>query len=234
MERTNRRLLLVALLFALLAGLGAFKFLTSIQSMATVKYTEAVVVAVRDIPARTAIRNDMVAIERVPKGMRHTRGATSLDQVIGKVITQPIVAGEQVLTDRLFASVQQSGLAFQLENGQRAVSININQQIAVAYLARPGDRIDVMLSYESPSSKQPTTVTILQNILVLAIGSELRQGTQAPSDSATMTLAVTPDQAERIIWAEDYGKIRLVLRPSTDQQLISTPGQTIQSVVGGR
>ncbi len=232
MERTNRRLMLIALLFAFLAGLGALKFLMSIQSMTTVKYTDAVVIAVKDIPSRTVIRADMVALERVAKGTRHARSAASLDLVVGKVTTEPIVAGEQVLTNRLFASVQQSGLAYQLENGQRAVSININQQIAVAYLVRPGDLVDVVLSYES--SSRPTTYTILQKIPVLAIGAELRQGTQASADAATMTVAVTPEQAEKIIWAEDYGKIRLVLRPSTDQQLISTSGQNQQSVTGGR
>lgn len=234
MERTNRRLLLIALLFACLLGLGIYRFLANLQAMATVKNTDQVVVAVQDIPARTMVGADMVKTERVPLGTRHPLAATTLDQVLGKVSTQPIVADEQVLTTRLFTSVQDSGLAYQLPEGKRAIAIGINSRIAVAYLVRPGDAVDVVLSYEMPVTRESHSAVILQDILVLAVGNELKTGNKAPADAETLTLAVTPDQAEKLAWAEDYGRIRLTLRPATDQQLIATPGQSAKTVAGGR
>lgn len=234
MERTNRRLLLISLLFASLVGLLVFRFFSSMQAMATLEHTDAVVVATQDIPARTLISGDMVKLERVPTGTRHARAAISLDQVLGKVSTQPIVAGEQVLSSRFFASAETSGLAYQLPEGKRAVSVGINSRIAVAYLVRPGDSVDVLVSYEQVGTRESHSALMLQNILVLAVGNELRVGSRASSEAETLTLAVTPAQAEQLTWAEDYGRIRLSLRPATDEQLSATTGQSARTVAGGR
>jgi pilus assembly protein CpaB len=234
MERTNRRLLLLALLFALLLGLGIYRFLDNLQSATVVKNTDQVIIATRDIPARTVISAEMVSLQRVPIGTRHPQAAASLEQVLGKVTTEPLVAAEQVLSGRLFASAEASGLAFQLPSGKRAVSIGINSRIAVAYLVRPGDAVDVLISYETATTREPHTAVMLQNIIVLAVGGEMKQGSRAPEDSETITLAVTPAQAEQLTWAEDYGRIRLALRPATDQQLVATPGQKAITVAGGK
>lgn len=234
MERTNRRLLLIALLFACLLGLGIYRFLNSLQAMATIENTDQVVIALQDIPARTLISGDMVRVQAVPLGSRHPQAATRLDQVLGRVSTQPIIAAEQILTDRLFASAQESGLSYQLAEGKRAVSIGINSRVAVAYLIRPGDAVDVILAYELPVTRESHTAIMLQDILVLAVGNELKIGSKAASDAETITLAVTPEQAEKIAWAENYGLIRLALRPATDQQLVATPGQSAKTVAGGR
>lgn len=235
MDRTSKRLLLFALLLAVLVGLGVYRFLSGLEKMSVTQYTEEVVVAIKDIPARSTISVDMVRLERVPVGMRHDKAALQVTQVIGQVTTQPIVANEQVLTTRLYSSAQQSGLAYQLESGYRAVSIGINQRIAVAYQVRPGDFVDVVVSYEqSNQNREPQSVIMLQNIQVLAVGSELRVGANASNSAETITLAVHPDQAERLVWAEDYGKIRLVLRPALDSQSVNTPGATGRTVAGDR
>lgn len=234
MERTNRRLLLVALLFACLLAFGIYRFLSNLQTIATIKNTDQVVVATQNIPAKTVIGPDMVKIEPVPRGTRHALAARSLDQVIGKISIQPIVGLEQVLTSRLFTSVSESGLAYQLPVGTRAVSVDINSRIAVAYLLRPGDSVDVLISYELPVTRESHSAVMLQNILVLAIGTESNIGAVAPPDAATITLAVAPAQAEYITWAEDYGRIRLALRPAGDQQLVATPGQSAKTVASGR
>ncbi len=237
MDRTNRRLVLIALVFACLAGLGIYLFLSNLQTAATIEHTDGVVVALTNIPARTVINSSMVEVQRVPKGTSHGQAFTALDQVVGKTTTGTIVAGEQVLQSRLFSNAESAGLSYQLEKGKRAVSVGINSRIAVAYLVRPGDAVDVLLSYEQlkvDSQRESHTAVMLQNILVLAVGGELRAGSRAPADAETITLAVSPAEAEKIAWAEDYGRIRLALRPATDEQLTNTPGQSAKTVAGGK
>ena len=122
-------------------------------------------------------------------------------------------------------------MSYQLAGGFRAISIGINQKISVAYQVRPGDFVDVIVSYEQATvARESTSAIMLQGILVLAVGSEMKAGAAAPVTAETITLAVKPDQAERLVWAEDYGKIRLVLRPVSDSQNVYTPGATAHSV----
>jgi len=235
MDRTSKRLLLLAAVLAIAAGIGSYYFLNSLESKAVIEHTEQVVVAVVDIPARTQVRGQMVAAVRVPRGSRHHGATDSLGNVIGRVTTVPLIAGEQVLLARLHGSGQDTGLAFELEEGYRAVSVHINERIAVAYLLRPGDAVDVVVSYE-PTAEQGETqsVIMLQNIQVVAVGRETRHGAKAPEEAKTLTLAVNPEQAERLIWAEDYGSIRLLLRSVTDNRHATTSGATHRTVAGSR
>jgi pilus assembly protein CpaB len=234
-KATNRRLILLALLVAVVAGYGVFVFFSHLQEMANQEHTDEVVVALRNIPARSLITADMVAAQRVPKGQRHAQAFVGLNDVLGKVTTQSIIAGEQVLSSRLYATGSQSGLAYQLENGQRAVSIAISELNAVAKLVRPGDRVDIVLSSKWPSDdKTDRSVIMLQNIKVLAVGSEMRNGSPAPAEASTLTLAVTPGDAEKVIWAQNYGDINLILRPATDHNIVPTPGQRNATVAGGK
>ena len=238
MQRTNKILFILALLFAVLVGAGVYQFFGNLEAMATTEYTEEVVVAQKAIPARTTVTADMVAVQLVPKGSRHSGSASSTAQIIGQMTTEPIIAGEQVLMARLFSSAQQSGMAYQLKEGYRAVSVGINQKIAVGYFLRPGDYVDIYASYDIPladtTQREQSTVLVLQGIEVLAIGQEQRTGAVAAITAETLTVAVSPHQAEKLIWAEDYGKIRLVLRPVTDNTKVNTAGVNARNLVPDR
>ena len=67
MKATNRRLILLALLVAVVAGYGVFVFLSHLQEMANQEHTDEVVVALRNIPARSLITADRCR-PAVPKG----------------------------------------------------------------------------------------------------------------------------------------------------------------------
>jgi len=212
-----------------------YNFFAGLENKAIVEHTEEVVVATVNIPARTTVREPMVAVIRVPKGSRHLSATDSLGNVIGRVTTAPLIAGEQVLLARLHGSGQDTGLAFDLAEGYRALSVHINERIAVAYLVRPGDSVDVTVSYEPPAlSGDLQSVIMLQDVTVVAIGSETRHGAPAPVDAKTITLALTPQQAERLVWAEDHGSIRLLLRPVTDDRHVTTTGADARTVAGPR
>lgn len=235
MDRTGKRLIMLAVLLAVVGGLGVYRFLARMEKMSILEYTDEVVIAVKDIPARTTISQDMLKVERLPVGTRHPKAATQIKQVAGQTATQPIVAGEQVIMTRVFSSAQVSGLSFQLATGYRAVSIGMNQRISVGNQVRPGDYVDVVVSYELPTTaRESHTDIMLQNIQVLAVGTEMKSGANGPAGAETITLAVEPEQAERLVWAEDYGKIRLILRPVEDDQIVTTQGASARNVTVDR
>jgi len=226
MDQTSKRLFLLALLAALVASGGIYMHLSTLENMAITRNTDEVVVATKDIPARVAITRDMVEMIRMPKGSRHPHALSQTSEVIGLFTTQPLILGEQILTDRLFASTAESGLSFILNTGYRALSVRIDDVIAVAHQVRAGDFVDVVVSYDQPDeANTPTASLLLQNIRVLAVGAEMTLGAKSSTDSVTMTLEVKPQQAERLVYAEDYGKIRLLLRPVADNSLV-TPTYT--------
>ncbi|MBS3938165.1 MAG: Flp pilus assembly protein CpaB [Peptococcaceae bacterium] len=232
MDGTSKRLALLAIVCALMVGLGGYMFLSNLESMAIAKSTEEVVVATKNIPARVAITPDMVTVVRIPIGTRHQSSVRHESEVVGAFTIQPIIQGEQIITPRLFASAAQSGLSFLLNLGYRAMSIRIDEQIAVANQVRPGDFVDIIVSYDLPTQERtPASSLVLQNIRVLAVGEAVTPGATPSAAAETMTLEVTPEQAERLVWAEDYGKIRLLLRPVADHLKVTTQGITGQTII---
>ena len=232
MQKTNKKILLLALLLTLLTGFVAQRFLTGLEKAAAEGTYDEVVVAVRDVPARTILTAEMLSVAQVATGSRHPSAALSKDQLVGKMTVQPLIAGEQVLMARIFASADKSGLAYQIPDGYRAVSVSASLRIAVSYFLRPGDFVDVIASFDLPvpdkfdpetkEVREQYSHVILEKVAVLAVGQEIRSGTAGVIGSETVTLAVTPEQAEKLVWAEDYGKIRLALRPAADNRNLTT------------
>ena len=50
---------------------------------------------------------------------------------------------------------------------------------------------------------------------------------------ASVTLAVTPSQAEKLTLAEDTGNLRLILRPDSDMEMVAVPGVKQSQLIGG-
>jgi len=74
---------------------------------------------------------------------------------------------------------------------------------------------------------------VLQNILALSAGQTIQPDSKGQPISATVvTLLVTPAQAESLTLANSEGKIQLVLRNSTDQELSQTTGRQLRDLYG--
>ena len=120
-------------------------------------------------------------------------------------------------------------LASDIKRQKRAVSINASGASAVSGMVRPADHVDVIGTFTVPgppdANNRPTqkfvTCTILQNVLVLATGRETAKsvtlGMQGGSGYNTVTLEVTPREAEMLVFAEQmHGRLSLTLRNPND------------------
>lgn len=118
------------------------------------------------------------------------------------------------------------GLADDIKSGMRAVSINVSGASAVSGMVRPNDRIDVIGTFSFPSRQHPgelelVTLTVIQDVTVLATGTEtaktLGSSTRRAGSYNTVTLEVTPREAEMLVFAEQIkGRIALALRNPGD------------------
>lgn len=180
-----------------------------------------VVVAARDIPARTllsagALRLRSVPLRDVPEG-----AAKSLPVFAGKVSVQPISAGA-VLTESVVSAPSAAlGMAFALPPSLRAVTVATDPADGVELFVRPEDHVDV-LATDEPGSGPAEARTVLQNVLLLAVGSQISpeppaDAPAAPvSGAAHITLAVTPRQAQALVLAAARGHLHLALRAAGD------------------
>jgi len=121
------------------------------------------------------------------------------------------------------------GLSADVARQMRAMSINVGGAASVSGMVRPNDHVDVIGTFNFPDkdgkskSGDFVTCTILQNVLVLATGRDTAKtrartaGLATQSGYSTVTLEVTPREAEMLAFAEQMkGRLVLTLRNGND------------------
>ena len=207
--------------------------------------TVSVVVASQNIAAGTRITAEMVGVKELPDVAALANAFDTPDAVVGQVTVVPVVAGEQLIPDKITATgaaaITQYGesppLSLLLEPGERAVSVELSSLVGAGGLIRPGDRVDVILTVktESDAGKNQIAATVLQNMKVLAIDQNVAaQATTAEGTSitkegednnevaTTVTLAATPVQSEVLALADMCrvnfeGRLAIALRGYGDE-----------------
>lgn len=177
------------------------------------------------------IRLQKVAAEYFPKG-----AFSKVEEVIDRPVTNKILVDEPVLEGRLATRGSGLGLAPIIPVGMRAVSVRVSDVAGVAGFVLPGLRVDVLVTGRPPNEGEGTvTTTCLQNILVLSAGQTIQpDGRGQAINTPTVTLLVTPEQAEVLTLAGNEGRIQLVLRNSSDQGVEKTPGTNVAGLYSGR
>jgi pilus assembly protein CpaB len=194
-----------------------------------------VVVAKEDIPAGTALKENMLKEETVNRALLQPRAATSIDRVSDKIAIAPISKGEQILLNKVTISGEATTLSHKVPKGKRAVTIAVDNISSVGGMLRPGDRVDVVgmvpwpvMTAEGKQATQMTSVPLFQDVLVLAVGQDFtyastpsvsRGGEKEKIVSPIITLALSPEEANLITFVQEQGKIRLTLRSPEDTQV---------------
>jgi pilus assembly protein CpaB len=126
-------------------------------------------------------------------------------------------------------------LSRQVESGKRAISIRVDDVVGVAGFVLPGDRVDVMLTRRiGTAANNLRTEIILQNITILGIDQSADQAADKPILARTATVEVTPEQAQKVILAQQAGSLSLALRSVDTAGLIDTQPITENDLSTGR
>lgn len=134
-----------------------------------------------------------------------------------------------MLWSRLLPKGTVPGLSYNIPEDKRAVTVAVNEVIGVAGFIKPGDKVDVIATF---AFDPPQSTTILQNVTVLAIAQEMQSDAEQKAKlSTSVTFALSPSQAERLVLAESLGEIRLALRPPQAVGIASAKGTTAHDIV---
>ena len=146
--------------------------------------TVKVVTANSDIPARTIIREDMLAVTEVPNNLLPDGYVTDTKQAVNLPVAMAMQKGDVLTTKKFYADIRMAGFPGKIPDDCRAVSIAISDATGVAGFAKPGDYVDVMGVSGGRGGKRTKGEIILQNILLLGINKSAKveqYATTAPS-----------------------------------------------------
>ena len=220
----------VAVLLALVASAGAYKFLSERGRVAEEArlQTVGIVIAVVDIPIGATINTNQVAVSPWPKDNFPKDAIADAKSVVGRTVLRDFVRGEPVVESKLVPTNKPSGLlSLRVPHGMRAFSVKVNEVVGGGGFIAPDTRVDVVVTTAPSSHNQQEQVSkiVLENIQVLAAGQVVeQQKDNKPVTVNTVTLAVTPDDAEKLALASNDGKIQLVMRNYADTDNVVTGG----------
>lgn len=218
---SNKKLLSIAVVLSLMTVILVYHYLKGITSEQTVQDGVSVVVAKVDISPKTKITPDMVAEVKMPSAYIQPGAVISLNKVVGIVAREHIVSGEQISERRLVRDGKSVGFTGIIPRDKRALTVAVNEVKGVAGFIKAGDYVDVVVTFDTAAVGEDVSHVVMQNILVLASNRDTetvatepgKDGAKEVSKNATVTVAVTPDEAAKLTLSEEKGKIRLVLRP---------------------
>ncbi len=231
----NRRNSLIALSAGILFGTLAFVLLYQKASEVEKKTTPIqVLVASGYIPIGSILKPDLVKKTDIPENYVSPSAIRDIREVEGFISLVPISAGEQILSNKFGTS--EESLALDLNPGYRAYTLPVNETNGVGNLIRPGNHVDVLTKVSSQNRE--LTSFVFQDLKVLAVGQRMTSPSQSKknqeerssagedSDSyGTVTLEVTPEQAETLMFLEGQN-LRLVLRSPSDDEILNLPPQS--------
>jgi pilus assembly protein CpaB len=241
----------VPLVLAIVLGLLAAKITRDVlaqRSAPQVVKTDLaqIVVAKHTITPGQEIRADDITVGEVP-AKRIPEGAfKNTTDLIGRV-AQIQFGKDQVLVESLLAPKGSgNGLAALVPDGMRAMTLQVDEFSGVAGMLVPGSHVDVIAAMQGANG-EPVARTIVQNVKVQAVGQKLtiapppaanekkeNANEPAPEPTRSVTLLVTPEQAEGLELACTTGRPRLVLRGGRDDNTAASQGVTIGQLRGLR
>lgn len=132
----------------------------------------------------------------------------------GAVAHRGIGKGAPILKGDLVKAHEGGFMSAVLDPGKRAVSIPVDPTTGNAGFIFPGDHVDLLLTHMVNQNGQQARAseTIIEDVRVLAIDQMMGNTENKAVLAKTVTLEVTPKQAESINVAKDLGKLSLSLR----------------------
>ena len=221
----NPKSLLIALALALLATSAQCRYVKQ-REVTLLELTEPrqVVVARQNIREGERLDETMFKVQAFPAKYVQPKAIGEIDVVLGQIASGPISENEQLMANKLLRS-NEAGLAWKVSKGSRAVAMNVNEVSAVGGHIRPRNFVDVLGTFDFGENDkvEMRTITLFQNVWVLAVGSDLGQPVVVSDDSRsgganvkmkgfTISLALPPQDAQKLVLAQSIGELTLTLR----------------------
>lgn len=226
-------LIVIALGCGLVASIGISQVMEGKNAApAPVAPMEKIYVATADIPLGEILTPKMVKVEEWPQDKVPEGAIRKLEEIEGKRPLTRLFPGEPLMMAKLIDANRFFGASEKIPKGFRVASVRVTMDSSASGLINPGDQVDVLVFLKGGRGISLTgTRTILKNCTVFAVNDRFHRDVDEEGDGSmkakTVSLLVTPSQVERIMLAQELGKIKLSLRPADDDTNDTANGATI-------
>ena len=197
--------------------------------------TTELLVANALIPVGTRIDPSQVRVVQWPVDLQPEGALRDPESVRDGIARSTIEKNQPVLETTLIR--QGAGLLpLLITDGMRGMSVKVDNVTGVSGFITPNSRVDVIAAGTlEGADREERSKMILQNVRVLATGKTIEQRDEKPVEVPTVTLLVTPEDAEKLTLATHSDPVRLALRSYRDEELVRTPGisKTVLFTLGG-
>ena len=206
--------------------------------------TVAMVVAKRDLQRGDPVTAETMAVRQIPSDLAPSSGIRPdrFESYLGSTLAMSVRSGEPLLAVAI-AGADAAHFSQRLRAGSRAITIAVDEVNALSGMLQPGDRIDLMLTARTADSRgdaQDKTVPLMQDVLILATGRQVRPDLRSDTDNpgaqerqfGAITIEVDPDRAQRLIVAQRSGRITAMLRNPADRGAIPKTAMDVNALLG--
>ena len=224
----------VALLLGLVAAIVAFTMKSDPPATAAVSEKTHVVMALEDIAPGKMISSEILEVREVSLAKAPAGSFKTISEVAGR-ISGASIERHQFVTDAMLAPKGATrGLAALIPQGMRAITLEVNEFSGMTGLLKPGARVDVISLLRDPIRDEMLAKTVAQNLKVTAIGGSTGEVERAPGDPLprSVTLLVTPAEAQALQLSTTNGRPWLVLRNDRDDEPAEIAATTLSDLRG--
>lgn len=239
--RKSGNMLFVAVLIAALGSAMVYRYLRTQQAELDEAKQRAmgqiveIVVADAEVPIGTTVKEGQLKLVKWPKEAEPVGAIYKTDEVAGR-IARVTIRRNQPLNNADLISGQASLLPLLIEEGMRAMSVKVDRVTGVSGFITPNSRVDVLAAGNVPEpgggERQQRSKLILQNVKVLATGTDIEQREDGPVEVPVVTLLVSPGDSEKLTLATKDEPVRLALRNYRDDAGVPTSGMSMPTLFG--
>ncbi len=171
-----------------------------------------------DIEAGTKLAPEQLTAIPLPPGSQIPQGAIfNIGAIVNRLTKVRIVKGENVTETMLVPLASSEDLSNDIPLGKRAFTIGINEISGVGGFASPGNYVDVIVNVKDTAG-MPVSKTVVEHVKVMAAAQSRSLTDLAPKVGTTVTLEVTPEEAQKLDVARSLGTLSLTLRNRADKK----------------
>ncbi len=169
----------------------------------------------KNLTAGAVLEANDLAIREVPLEYISAQSVAPKDYqpYIGQMLKYSVQAGE-LLMPFYVEPVAQPAFSRRIQSGRRALSITVDRVNSISGLVRPGDLIDIYVSFDY--QRRRITAPLLQGVYVLATDQNIDDRGTTQKSITTLTLDLSPEDAAKLVAAKQSAEITAMLRNPID------------------
>jgi len=195
---------------------------------------KAVVVPVKKLLRGHVVTADDLSLREIPEQYVDSNSVVEADYdiALGQRIDFDIDAGRPLLWAHLEGGLTPT-FSGQLKEGLRALTVRVDEINSISGFLQPEDKVDLLLSHDKTGRRE--IFPLIERLNVIATGEQTlvdKNGNNPTRKFSTITVQVSPNDAQRITLAQSIGQITAVLRNPDDESPLNGQTMDVNALLG--